>query len=92
MKVKVTLLIALTIAIFSPMPINLAPDSHGTFLLTLDVCNAGGHHLSVNSDSAIICEEPSTPCAFDLPTSVEIIKPVFKSYLIAIQKDRPPQV
>lgn len=92
MKLKVTVLIALTIAIFSPMSINLAPASHGTFLLTLDVCNAGGQHLSVNSDSASICEEPSTPCIFEVTTSVEIIKLVFRPYLIAIQKDRPPQV
>jgi len=67
---KVILLIALAIAIFSPMPINLTQDSHGTFLLTLDVCNAGGHHLSVNSDSASICEQPSMPSVFDLATSV----------------------
>jgi hypothetical protein len=92
MKVKVIILIALTLSIFSPMSINLAPASHGTFLLTLDVCNAEGHPLSANSDSASICEQPFTPCVFELTTSIEIIKPVFKPYLISIQKDRPPQV
>ena len=92
MKVKITILIALTITIFSPMSINLPPASDGTFLLTLDVCNAGGHHLSVDSDSASICDQPSALLIFEPTTSVEIIRPVFKPYLISIQKDRPPQV
>jgi hypothetical protein len=93
MKARIFIvLIALTLSILSPVAVNHSPAANGTFLLTFDVCNAGGHHLSVNSDSVSICEYPVALHIFETTSSVDGFKPLSKPFLIAVQKDRPPQV
>jgi hypothetical protein len=85
-------LIALTLSILSPVSLNLSLAATGTFLATFNVCNAGGHCLSASSHSAGICEYPTLARLFEVTSSVPDFKRPSKPFLIAFQKDRPPQV
>jgi hypothetical protein len=93
MKARIFIaLIALTLSILSPVSLNLSPAANGTFLVTFNVCNAGGQHLSADSHSASMCEYPTVLHVFETTSSVDGFKPLSKPFLIAVQKDRPPQV
>jgi hypothetical protein len=90
-KVVFVTLIAVAISILSPMSIDFSPAAKGTFLLTLDVCNAG-HHLSINSESPCICEYPSSLHVLEMISSVDGFKASFLPFVTVLRKDRPPKV
>jgi hypothetical protein len=71
--------------------LNLSPAANGTFLVTFNVCNAGGHYLSADSHSASICEYSAALHVFETTSLVDAFNPLSKPFLIAVQKDRPPQ-
>jgi hypothetical protein len=81
----------LIISILAPVSFDFSPAVNGTFLLAFDVCSAGAHALSSNSESSCIFESPLALRIFETTSSATIPKIQFKPLLFAIQKDRPPQ-
>jgi hypothetical protein len=93
MKARIFIvLIALTLSIFLPASFNLSPAANGTFLVALNVCDTAGHCLSADSHLASICQYPTILHVFEATSSVDDFKPLSRPFLIAVQKDHPPQV
>jgi hypothetical protein len=80
------------LSLLSPVSFNLPIVRHGKFLMTLDVCDAGGHCLSSGSESACIYVSPVELRVFEAISLVTASKPSLAPLLFAFQKDRPPQV
>ena len=93
MKIKIVLiLIALTVSIASPLSINIAPSINGTYLFSLDVCQASSPAASVNVNMRYIYECPCRHIILEFVGFHEVLNPSFNSFLVAFQEEHPPRV
>jgi len=90
-KVALILLMVLFSALCSPLTIIAAPSDSGSFLVTLDVCNASGSFLSVNADCPAIqeCSLNIVPLVF--LEYLDEVRPLFNPSVIISKQERPPQ-
>ncbi len=94
MRVKALIvLIALISSIMTPVSFNVySSKNKTTIIVTLDVCNAAGHSVSVNSESAIVYELPCRFVQLMFNGFYEIIEPAFFQFILAFLSDHPPKV
>jgi hypothetical protein len=92
MKARALLiLIALTVSIAAPLSVTPSPVESGTFLITLDVCDAANPAVSTGSTMPGIheCQCIVRPAAFVGFTRITGI--IFRPLLIATQEEHPPR-
>ena len=86
-------LLALVISVIIPnITIIGAATNNQPMILTLDVCSPSGSAATANADMPSLHEcmcslAPSASTSFHIA-----LNPVFNSFIIAFQKDRPPRV
>jgi uncharacterized protein YpmS len=88
----ILVLFVFAVSIFSPLVPHLSLVSQGAVLVTLDVCSAGAHSLSTNSDMQYLFENQYVFPYFVNTDAYRVFNPAFKPLLIAFQKERPPRV
>lgn len=88
----VVILIALAVSIFAPLSVASPPDGSGTFLVTLDVCDAANPGVSSNSTMPGVheCQCIIIPAGFVGFTRV--VEVVFHPLLFATQEEHPPKI
>ena len=69
------------------------PAGEDVSLFSLDVCDAAGRSLSLQSaDMPLVSERPSEPVSYGSTALHKIDNPSFIPFLIAFQLERPPRV
>jgi hypothetical protein len=90
---SILVLFALVISVMIPnITITYAATDNQTMILTLDVCSPSGSAAASNADMPSLHEcmcslAPLTSTSFHIA-----LNPVFNSFLIAFQKEYPPEV
>ncbi|NOX19742.1 MAG: hypothetical protein GXO99_00550 [Nitrospirae bacterium] len=93
MRVKaIIVLLAVLITIFSPVSLTLKPASDGTFLITLDVCNANAGGPLKAADGAYIPFYPFQICKLCVISFIEPEKINFTLFLLPTTLEHPPKV
>jgi|Deesub1362A_J573_1020465.scaffolds.fasta_scaffold21878_2 hypothetical protein len=86
-------LIALITSILTPVSFGVySIDNQTTVIVTLDLCSAAGHSLSVNTESAVLYESPSRLVQLMFAGFYDSIDPAFNPFLLAFLSDHPPRV
>ena len=87
----VVILIALAVSIFAPLSINPSPTGSGTFLITLDVCDAANPAVSANSTMPGIHESPCVIIPAGIVGFTRVVDVMFHPLLFATQEEHPPK-
>ena len=86
-------LIALITSILTPLSIGVySIDNKTTVILTLDLCSAAGHTLSVNTENAVIYESPCRFIQLMFAGFYDSVDPAFNQFLLAFLSDHPPRL
>ncbi len=91
-RIGVLLLIVLVLSILSPLTVELAPVKEGASIVSLDLCNAHGSGLSVNSIAPCICMSSLTEPILGVVSVKEDIEIPVNPFILAYQKEEPPRV
>lgn len=86
------LLILLLLSVFAPLSLNIAPAKDGTYLLSLDVCNAQAAALSTSFDVPCICSSPVKVCSICFMAVLGPDTDIFYTYLLPYLTEHPPRV
>ena len=86
------ILFALTVSIVAPLSVAPSPAGGGTFLVTLDVCDAANPAVSANSTMPGIHESPCIIIPAVFVDFTRITSLMFHPLLIATQEEHPPKI
>ena len=85
-------LVAILVSIFAPVSITIQTVPDGTYLITLDICNANtGGHLTA-SDGVYIPFHPFQICKLCVISFIEPENTCFRIPLLPATLEHPPEV
>ncbi len=85
-------LFVILISILTPMSLTLKPVSEGTFILTLDICNANAGGTFNTANSFYIPVTPFKLCNFCNISFKKIEKKCFRFFILSTALEHPPKI
>ncbi len=93
MRVKaIIVLLSILITLFVPVSLTIQPVSDGTYLVTLDVCNANAGGALTAADGVYIPFNPFQICKFCVVSFIEPEKAQFNLFILPTSLEHPPKV
>jgi hypothetical protein len=85
-------LIAIIVAVASPISIHIVPSQKEVVLVTLDVCNGAGPAFSVNGQTTGVCLDVHHVPTPELAGTIDTPDPYFLIRIFSFRMDHPPRV